>query len=187
MKVQKNNHLQEEQILWAVIDEKELGVDVRDHLLECSLCQAKVTRFKDDLQEFGQQARQAVPPSSRQFKLPVAKPGVFSHIPGWLPVTAAAAITGFIVFFYFMGLQTMTPPSEVTTLQNRENIVEDETLMREISELVDRPLSNNMYEISGDDEEEGNTYDDDFLQFAVPDTQDDFQSELILQGGIKRC
>ncbi len=185
MKVQKKTHLQEEQILWAVIDEKELGVDVRDHLLECSLCKTKVARFKDDLQEFGQQARQTVPPSSRQLKLPEAKPAVFSHIPGWLPITAAAAIAGLVVFFYFMGLQTMTPPTEVTTLQSRVNNVEDETLMREISEMVDRPLSNNMYEISGDDDE--NIFDDDFLQFAVPDIQDDFQSELILQGGIKRC
>jgi hypothetical protein len=48
--------------------------------------------------------------------------------------------------------------------------------MREISELVEDPLSDDMYEISGED---GIGFDDDedeFLQFILPDIENDLQS-----------
>ena len=81
-------------------------------------------------------------------------------------------MAGLLVFFYFMGTKTMIP-SEFATLQSQESLLEDESLMRQISEMVENPLSEDMYEISG---ENGIWFDDDFLQFVVPDIQDDFQS-----------
>jgi len=183
MKEANSRHLQENQILLAVIDENDLGENARHHFLECSRCRGKVALIRDSLQDFGEIAGRAVPPFSRRLKLPVARESGPALIPAWLPISAAAAIAGFAVFFYFMGMQTPNPP-QVTTLQSVENLVEDETLMREISELVEYPLPDDLYEITGDD---GEFYDDDFLQFAVPDTQDDFQSELITQGGIMQC
>ena len=56
--------------------------------------------------------------------------------------------------------------------------------MQEIADLVEDPLSDEMYEITGEDNA---GFEDGFIEFVVPDTQDDFQSELIIQGGIKRC
>ena len=183
MKVQNHYHLQEEQILWAVIDEKELAEDVRQHLLECRVCKRKVEQFRNELKEFGQEARQAVPPFSRPVKLPQEKPVRASHNTGWLPFFGAAAMAGFVVFFYFMSMETR-PPTKSVNLQNQEGLLEDESLMREISEMVEHPLSEDMYHIYGNN---GIGFDDDFLQFVVPDTEEDFQSELIIQGVIKRC
>jgi hypothetical protein len=167
MKVQDQKHLPEKQILWAVIDEKELSGEEQQHLAGCPLCRNKVGQFKEELQLFGQKANQAVPPFSKPVKLPDEKPVNVSHNAGWLPFFGAAAMVSFVVFFYFMGMKTM-PTTNLATLQNQESLLEDESLMREISEMVEYPLP-------------------DFLQFVVPDIQNDFQSEIINQGGVKQC
>ena len=180
---EQNHHLQEEQISWAVIDENELAVNDRQHLLACRVCQMRVEQFRNELQEFGQEARQAVPPFSRPVKLPGKEPARVSQSPGWLPFFGAAAMAGFVLFFYFIGMETI-PLTKSANLQNQEILLEDETLMREISEMVEYPLSEDMYKISGNN---GSGFDDDFLRFVVPDTEDDFQSEFITQGGIKQC
>jgi hypothetical protein len=180
MKAQDETHLQEKQILWAVIDENELAGDEQQHLEGCPLCKKNVEQFKEELNELGQKARQAVPPFSRPVKLPDEKPAKASHNAGWLPFFGATAMAGFVVFFYFMGM----PPTKLATLQNQESLLEDEFLMREISEMVEYPLPENLYELTGDN---GIGFEEDFLEFVVPDIQNDFQSEIIIQGGKKRC
>ena len=82
-----------------------------------------------------------------------------------------------------MGMKTMLSPT-LTTLQNQESLLEDESLMREISEMVEYPLPENLYELTG---EHGISFEEDFLEFVVPDIQNDFQSEIIIQGGMTRC
>jgi hypothetical protein len=107
--------------------------------------------------------------------MPKARVAAVSHSTGWLPFFAAAAMAGFVVFFYFMAMENTAPPV-LTPLQVQNNLLEDETLMREISELVEDPLSDDMYEISGED---GIGFDDDedeFLQFILPDIENDLQS-----------
>jgi hypothetical protein len=183
MKGQNCSHLQEEQILWAVIDGQELAVAEQQHLRECPLCKRRVAQIQDELQEFGQKARQAVPPFSQPVTVPEKKTAVSSHNTGWLPFFAAAAMAGFVVFFYIMGMETLTPV-QLTPLQSQDSVLDDETLMRQIAELVEDPLSEDMYEVSGED---GTDFDEEFLQFLVPDIQDDFLSELIMQGGINQC
>ncbi len=220
MKAQNHVHLQDEHILRAVIDDKDLAGPEQEHLRECSVCKRKVEQFRGELLDFGQKASLAVPPFSRSVRLPREKPAAVSHNVGWLPVFGAAAMAAFLVFFYFMGMETMAP-TQFTTLQNQDILLEDESLMREIAEIVEVPLPEDVYaitgengtgfvedlyaiiwengtgftedlhEISGDngtgaaedmDEiigENGIGFDEDFLEFVVPDIQDDFQSEFI--------
>lgn len=172
MKEQSHVHLQEDQIIWAVIDEKELGTDVLKHLLACPACRGKVEQFKSDLHEFGRRAEQAVPPFSRTIKLPSKKQAAVSHNAGWLPFFGATAMASLVVFFYVMGMGTVYP-GKLITGQGQEMFLEDESLMREISEMVEYPLSDDMYEITG---ENGDALDEDFMQFIIPEMQDDFQS-----------
>ena len=70
MKSQDSQHLQEEKIIWAVIDEMELAADDRQHLMQCQECRAKVEMFTEELHEFGEDAKFSVPPFSRTVKLP---------------------------------------------------------------------------------------------------------------------
>ena len=172
MKVRNHDHLQQEHILWAVIDESELAGEYRQHLRQCPVCKTKVEQLRSGLEDLGEIARQAVPSYTRPVRLPSERVARISQNAGWLPFFGAAAMAGLLVFFYFMGTKTMIP-SEFATLQSQESLLEDESLMRQISEMVENPLSEDMYEISG---ENGIWFDDDFLQFVVPDIQDDFQS-----------
>ena len=183
MRIRNHAHLLEEQVIWAVIDEEDLADDDRQHLLECSVCLRKVEQFRDELQALEQKARQAVPPITRPVRLPDKKPVRNSQNIGWLPFFGTAAMAGLLIFFYFMGLESRVS-LEQTTLQSQQYLLEDEALMRQIAEMVEDPLPDDMYEISGEDEF---GFDENFLQFVVPDIQDDFQSELFFQGGIKRC
>jgi len=190
MKVQSHDHLQEEQVLWAVIDEKELAGDVQQHLLDCPVCKKKVEQFRDELELLGQKAHQAVPPFTRAVELPKEKSAAVSHNNGWLPFFGAAAMGACVVFFYFMGMQTMAP-TQLTALQSQEILLGDEALMFEIAEVEEAPMFEDpydmsgengtgfdeMYEITGDDD---NGFDEDFWEFAAPDIQDDYQSEFII-------
>jgi hypothetical protein len=205
MKVENHTHLQDEQILWAVIDESDLARHAQEHLRGCPVCKRKVEQFRYELRDFGQKASLAVPPFSRPVRLPREKPAAGSHNVGWLPVFGAAAMAAFVVFFYFMGMETVAP-TQFASLQNQESLLEDESLMREIAEIVEVPLPADVYAISGDNEtgfyeglygiigddgtgfaedmgeingDNGTGYDEDFLEFVVPDLQDDFQSEFI--------
>ena len=86
-----------------------------------------------------------------------------------------------VLFFYFLGMESMSP--RLTPYQSTNALVEDEYLMEEISEMVENPLPETLYEITGDNE----VFDDDFFQFMVPDIQEDLQSEYLIQGGITLC
>lgn len=183
MKAQEGQHLQRSQIQQAVIDENDLGTMARQHLRQCPVCRAAVAGFRQELQEFGDRTVQAVPPLSRPVRLPTDRVVRTAHAGGWLPFFGAAAMAGFVAFFYFMGLQT-GPAVGPGPFPGQEGLLEDESLMREISEMVEYPLSEDLYEIS---EKSGNGFDDDFLHFVVPDTEEDYQSELTIQGGIRRC
>ncbi len=162
MKVQNHGHLQEEQVLWAVIDEKELAGDSQQHLLDCPACKKKVEQFRDELELLGQKAHQAVPPFMRAVKLPKEKSATVSHNIGWLPFFGAAAMGACVVFFYFMGIQTMAP-TQLTTLQNQEILLEDETLMLEIAEIVEVPLPEGLYAINGENETD---FDEDMYEIT---------------------
>jgi len=184
MNEQDQNHLQHEQILWAVIDARELAPDVHRHLRKCTVCKARAEQLEYELQDLGRKAHEAAPPFRRTVKIPNQKPVPISPNAGWLSFFGAAAMAGFVVFFYLMGLPSTIPTEQTYTPQGQEKLLVDESLMREISEMVENPLFDDMYEITGED---GNGFDDDFLQFVVPDIQDDFQSELLNEGGLLRC
>ncbi len=181
MKPQNQAHLNEEQITWAVIDEKELTGEDRQHLLECQLCNRKVEQFKSELQELGENARLSVPPLTKNIMLPSEEVTPASSKSSWLPTFGAAAMAGLVLFFYFLGMESMSP--RLPALQSPEIVLEDEYLMEEIFEMVENPFSDVLYEIIGDN----GGFDEEFLQFVVPDVQEDFQSKLFIQGGIKQC
>jgi len=181
MKQQDKTHLSEELITRAVIDEQELGGAERQHLITCGVCNKKVEQIKDALQDLGENALLAVEPSKKNIVLPREEPTVASHKSSWLPTFGVTAMAGLALFFYFLGMESMSP--QLIPYQGAEVPVEDAYLMEEISEMVENPLPETLYEITGDYE----VIDDDFFQFMVPDIQEDLQSGYFIQGGIKQC
>jgi hypothetical protein len=90
-------------------------------------------------------------------------------------------MAGLVLFVYFLGVESMSP--RFTPLQSLEIVLEDEYLMDEIFEMVENPLSAELYNITGDN----GGFDEEFLQYVVPDIEEDFQSKHFTQGGIKQC
>jgi hypothetical protein len=181
MKSQNQSHLNEEQIIRAVIDEKDLTGEDRQHFMNCQLCTSKVALFKDDLQELGDNARVSVPSLRKNISLPGDEETALSYKSRWLPSFGVAVMAGLVLFFYVLGLETMSP--KFIALQSPEDLLEDEYLMEDILEMVENPLSESIYEITG----VNGGFDEEFLQFVVPDVQYDFQSKLFIHGGIKQC
>jgi len=170
MKKLKDGHLLEEQIIRAVVDEKELSEEGQNHLVECRQCLRRVEQFKARMQEFGARAELFVPPLTKTMRLPQAEPLKTKYGSRWIPFAGAVAMAGIVLFFYFLGMDAMSP--QMATVQSTEKLLEDEYLMREISDMVENPLPDDLYEITGD----AAGFDDEFLQFVVPDFQEDFQS-----------
>lgn len=181
MKSQNQAHLNEEQIIRAVIDENELAGEDRQHILECQPCSRKVKEFQNELQGFGESARMSVPPLRKNITLPQEEESSASYKSRWLPSFGAAAMAGLALFLYFLSVEST--PQRFIALQSSEAMLEDEYLMEEIFEMVENPLSDVLYDITG----ENGGFDDEFLQFVVPDVQEDFQSKYFIQGGIKQC
>ena len=175
------NHLEEDRIILAVIDQKDLTEADQHHLQECEHCNGKVIQLKEELLGLGENARQSVPQMSKNIVLPREEQSHVRSNSSWFPSFAAAAIAGLVLFVYFLGMESMTP--RMMTLQNPDALLEDEYLMEEIYEMVESPFSDELYEITG-----GNGgFDDEFLQFIVPDIPEDFQSGKFIKGGTDQC
>ena len=181
MKTQDQAHLNEEQIIRAVIDEEDLAREDRQHISECRLCNDKINQFQAELQELGENASLSVPPLTKKITLPAEEGTAVSYGARWFPSFGAAFMAGLVLFFYFLGMESMSP--QLTVMQSPEALLEDEYLMEEIYEMVENPFSDVLYEITGDN----NGFDDEFLEYIVPSVQEDFQSKYVIQGGSKQC
>lgn len=181
MKLPEQQHLNEDQILWAVIDEGELPEEVRDHLMECQVCNERISNIRDELHGFGENAVLSVPALTKKITLPHDESGQLSKGASWLPSFGVAVMAGLVLFFYFLGMESMNPGR--TPLLNTATVFEDEYLMEEIFEIVENPLFGSGFEING----ENSGFNDEFLEFIVPDIQEDYQSQYLIQGGLKQC
>ena len=170
MRKHNDEHLKQEQIIWAVVDEKELSEGDQLHLMRCQLCQDRVAQFMTELKVFGERAEFSVPPLTKILQIPAPERSTAKYRLSWISFAGAAAMAGLVFFFYFLGMDAMSP--KWTTVEGPDNLLEDEYLMQEISEIVEYPLPEELYEITGDAAD----FDDDFLEFVVPDFQENFQS-----------
>jgi len=175
MKAPIRFHLDEGQINRAVIDEMDLPEQYRLHLAECEVCRKQVEQVKNKLYQFGEHVRSSVPPMTKNVSLPYEEAIPASHGSGWLPSFAVAVMTCLILFVYFLGMENR--PLQITDTQSPEVqplelTFEDENLMDQIFQMVEYPLPDDVYEITGDN---GGDFDE-FLEFIVPNEQDDLQS-----------
>jgi len=175
MKLPVQFHLDEEQINRAVIDEMDLAEQYRLHLAQCEICRKQVEQVKNELYLFGEHVRSSVPPMKKTVYLPAEAPVPAGHGSVWLPSFAVAVMTCLILFVYFLGVENK--PLQMTAVQSPEVqplelTIEDEALMDQIFQMVEYPLPDDVYGIIGDD---GGDFDE-FLEFVVPDDQDNFQS-----------
>ena len=73
MKLDSEQHLDENQITQAVVDAADLPAAVRDHLAGCNQCLENRESFARELANLGQLAAQHAPKPQRRIQIPVAE------------------------------------------------------------------------------------------------------------------
>ena len=183
MKTSFEKHLDEDQLLKALVDEQGLSHAFRMHLDDCQLCKGELGSLQESLETFGRKAEEHVPAATR--KVHLEEEG-YKTTGAWnlfsLPsYGAAAVITVALLIFLWPRPDHL---SEINQFASQGDFVEDEIFMQEINELIENPLPRDFSNITSD---MTIGFDDDFLEFVVPDFIDDVQSYNFHKGGIKKC
>jgi len=164
------HHLDENQLIQAVVDASDLPITVQAHLAACRHCQNSKQSFERELTNLGQLARQFAPKPQRRISLPVQKTrSRFSNFRDWRSIIAAAATVA-VVFVVVWGINIARNGSEHRTANRVAEMQAAKQLMTEVDMLVDNALPNFYLEISG---EKNPDYDEEFYQFLIPLTREE--------------
>ncbi|CAN2039806.1 Zinc-finger domain-containing protein [Candidatus Magnetomoraceae bacterium gMMP-15] len=157
----KNIHLNEDQLIYAVIDENDLSAREYNHLKQCFNCKKRKDQFKQQLSSLGEMANSFVPARQKIYPVFQENRRKFRIFNTWKPAFAA----GFAAILLFLGIWNIvyqTPSSEVMIAQLIQEMVEDQELLSEVIELEEYDF---YIDISG---ENLNTFSDEFMDFIVP-------------------
>ena len=169
MNSENTHHLDDEQLIQAIVDAADLPESVRAHLAQCSRCLEDKNGFELEMTKLGQKAEQFAPQPRRRIILPVPKTrNPFRNLLNWRNLAAAAA-TVTAVFILVWGTNIVRNFSEPGTENLTAEMVEAEKLMTEVNTLVDNALPPFYLELSG---EKAADYDEEFYQFLIPTIKD---------------
>jgi len=180
----KGLHLDEDQLLWAVVDEAELPPPLQGHLSTCPQCRAAKERFEQDLAHLGQMAQRFAPLPRKRVSLPVEKP----RIPiGWswdwrayFGVAVTVALMIVIVWWSAPFRTTPEDSGDMLALEMREA----DRVMTEISMLVENALPPVYLDICGKSDP---GLDEEFMQFIAPSIKNETVSYYSGKGGVVLC
>ena len=184
MKPGNVQHLNEKQLVQAVVDQTDLPDAVQAHLAECSQCLTGKTKFELEMTTLSQKAELFAPKPQRRIFLPVPeakKP--FRKMFAW-PNLAAAAATVTAVFILVWGTNLVRNLSEPGAENLKAEMVEAERLMTEVNTLVDNALPSIYLVISGENNVD---YNEDFYQFLIPTVEDNALSSGQGMKGTPLC
>ncbi len=170
MSTNEDLHLDEDQLLWAVVVEAELPLPLQEHLSACPQCRANKERFERDLARLGQMAERFAPSPKGPVSLPVEEPrGSIGWSWGWRAYVSAAVAAALVVILVWWSPVHRNTPGDNGDLLARE-MEEAEQLMTEVSMLVENALPPVYLDISV---ESGVGFDEEFMQFVVPSVEDE--------------
>jgi len=181
MKKDIEKHLEENQLLMALVDETDLPPELRQHLNHCQHCTGQLGILQEALEILGSNAAQNVPAMTGNVSLVDEKSGISkARYQFGLPSYGALAIVACALLIFFW------PRPEYSEIDQFSSVdfIEDEMLMQEIGELIEDPLPEDFIEMTRD---MTIGFDHDFLEFVVPDFIDDVQSYKHDRGDEKKC
>lgn len=167
------SHLNEAQVLVALVDEDDLPAATRAHLAACPACQTEHRRHADRLQRLTAMAREAAPIPSRRVTLPrewrssAGTGPYFSWSRPWKPALALAAMALVVILF---GTLQWKPGQEGRLAGLNQESREDQVLITEVQRLETDGLPSLYAAIAGDDDLD---VDEDQWDWMVPDAEDD--------------
>jgi len=169
VKANSISHLDENQIIQAVVDESDLPASTQAHLRACSQCRDLKQSFEQNLTNLGDLAAQLAPKPQRRIILPVQNPrSRFSGFWDWRRLMAAAATVA-AVFIVVWGTNMARKYSVHRTETLTAEMRDAKQLMNEVNSLVDNALPPFYLELS---EEPKPDYDEEFYKFLIPPVEE---------------
>lgn len=171
MNQEQQNHLNEEQIIRAVIDEADLSKPLREHLLRCDFCRAEKERFETQLSRLGGMAERLAPSPMQKVTLPVQEASWISNPRTWYwrSLLGAASAAAMIIALVWWTTPSTISPKEGKDQWTRE-MLKDEQLMTEIRFLEEHALPQIYFDISG---ESIPSISEEFMEFVIPPVQNE--------------
>ena len=158
--MRKNAHLDEGQLIWAVLDETELPVPARKHLLGCSQCQVQKEQLARDVARLGQMAKDFAPLPGTRTVVPQEESKDSQR---WFWKWQIGLAAGVVLIALWFALFMTAPEKGVTTVARK--MWEDQQLMADVSFFEENALSPIHLDITG---ESYPVLDEEFMEFVVP-------------------
>jgi hypothetical protein len=180
----KDQHLNDDQIVTAVVEVSDLPESAQKHLASCHQCRLAVEKFGTELSNIGELARHFSPMSKQRIKLPVEK-STKPILGSWKWQMSFGAAFSAILVVAMLWWSGMTPslinggPKSLSG-----ELWEDEALMTEISSLTENALPQLYLDITGETDPED---EDDFMNFIDPLNEDISLSENKWRKGVNQC
>lgn len=165
MNLDNEQHLDEQQLIQALVDESDLPRSVQMHLGDCHRCRSEMEGFEQELAALGQVAERYAPQPQKRIVLPVAEAEStrWSFLNLRHAIGAAAAVA--VVLMVLWGTTTLRNLTGNGTAGTPAKLMEARQLMTEVNMLVDNALPPLYLEISTEYKPEN---DKDFYQFLIP-------------------
>ncbi len=149
------DHLDEERIIAAIVEEREIGFPERRHLAECLECRAQKEAIERELSIFGKFSREVAPASFRKPVLADPEPYSFQWKwkvrPSMGMGLVAASLLAFFLFPQFIDLHKPGKRAPMETIYLE--MLQDERFMAEIENLEQNPLPRFYVDISDFDQD----------------------------------
>ena len=167
MNTAEHQHLNEEEIITAVVDTADLDRPQQQHLADCNHCRSQIEALSGDLNKMAQIAEATTPAVTKPFRAPTAD----GRHTGWLPLgrklATGLALTVACIIIGGLYLQNHLDNRSMRLAQEMH---EAEQLMRQVDQLVENPLPETIMTISAEGVVEN---DEDFFKFLIPDETGD--------------
>ena len=157
----KELHLEEDDILQAVIDDTDLSVIQRQHLVQCLQCRTRKERLEQELARLGQLAERYAPKPQKRIIVEAQK--VRWPFFNWKIAFSAAAVAA--VFLIVWGTVLIQNQQQGNNGNLAQDMVEAEKLMTQVNNLVENALPPVYLDIVG---ETSLSLDEDFMDFLIP-------------------
>lgn len=179
-----NVHLNEDQIIRAVVDGNDLPRTLRTHLSECPQCTANKEKIESDLARLGRMAERFSPSPGKKVLLPSEKPKrSIGWSWQWRAAFGVAAAAVFVIFI--MDIPPFFKPAPGGKDHTyTEEMLEAEAFMTEVGMLAKNALPQEYMDIAGESDEEP---DEGFMDFLIPIIEDEPLSNDSGRIGGKRC
>jgi hypothetical protein len=182
----KYHHLNEDQIIRAVVDEGELSLSDRQHLDNCQQCRAQKAYLDQNLALLGQAARQFAPLPRKRVNL---KAPETHHKIRWswnwktaLGTTLATAALFIFMWWASQGREMFEPSGRENVIAN--DVKASESLMTEVSILSENALPQEYMDIAAEAEP---VINEEFINFIAPLIDNDSLTFIPGKKGVRLC